>query len=105
MQLLNLVVQEKETKNGKAKNRLQERQIGRNCTKKRSKTSIHESIVVLIDILTIYCWNMLRNLKVDRYLASYGTVKCSGLEIILEDTQYLYTGIIDIADDLPYNQN
>jgi hypothetical protein len=42
VQLLNLVVQEKETKNGKATSRLQERQIGRNCTKKRSKTSIHE---------------------------------------------------------------
>jgi hypothetical protein len=55
VQLLNLVVEEKETKNGKAMNRLQERQIGNNCTKKRSKTSIHESIVVLIDILTIYC--------------------------------------------------
>jgi len=48
---------------------------------------------------------MLRDLKFDRYLASYGTVKCSGLEIILKDTQYLYTGIIDIAENLPYNQN
>ena len=53
MQLVNLVVEEKETKNGKATSRLEERQIDTNCTKKRSKTSIHESIVVLIDILTI----------------------------------------------------
>lgn len=37
VQLLNLVVEKKETKNGKATSRLQERQIGRNCTKKKEK--------------------------------------------------------------------
>ena len=37
VRLLNLVVEKKETKNGKGTSRLQERQIGRNCTKKKEK--------------------------------------------------------------------